>query len=148
MSELQASCGHPVTVTIARGDEAPGARALGERGEQSAADYLERRGWEVLERNWRCGYGEADIIARDPERSGAPVVLVEVKTRSRRGAVPPLPEEAVDERKRARYRDMALCYLRDHPDVDNVRFDVIAVVDEGSGRARLRHYVGAFGTTL
>ena len=51
---------------------------LGVRGEQAAARYLAARGWEILERNWRCPYGEADIVARDVDGT---IVLVEVKTR-------------------------------------------------------------------
>ena len=148
MTEHGMTIGHPVTVTLSGKERAAEARALGEKGERCAAAYLERRGWEVLERGWRCAYGEADIIARDPGREGPSTVLVEVKTRARRGAARPVPEEAVDGRKRARYQDMARCYLREHPGVSGVRFDVIAVVDEGGGRAHLRHYVNAFDASL
>ena len=51
---------------------------LGKRGEDAAARFLYRRGYEIVERNWTCSAGEADIIARDEEW----VVFVEVKTRS------------------------------------------------------------------
>ena len=56
--------------------------SLGEdgcRGEELAARELQRRGYEILERRWRCRLGEIDIVARD----GETLVVVEVKTRSR-----------------------------------------------------------------
>ncbi|WP_226352919.1 YraN family protein [Pseudonocardia sp. ICBG601] len=53
---------------------------LGRRGEDTAAEYLERaHGMVVLSRNWRCTHGEIDIVAVDPERR---LVFCEVKTRS------------------------------------------------------------------
>ncbi|TMR21000.1 YraN family protein [Nonomuraea turkmeniaca] len=53
---------------------------LGKQGEQIAVIYLEAKGMKILERNWRCRYGEIDIIAED----GPTLVVVEVKTRSSR----------------------------------------------------------------
>ncbi|AEF36619.1 MULTISPECIES: YraN family protein [Mycobacteriaceae] len=66
---------------------------LGALGEQLAVDHLLGQGWTILARNWRCRYGELDVIADDPA-AGA-VVFVEVKTRTGDGfgglayAVPP-----------------------------------------------------------
>lgn len=51
---------------------------IGALGEQLAVDYLQGLGLRVLSRNWRCRYGELDVIAAD----GAAVVFVEVKTRT------------------------------------------------------------------
>ncbi|ANI39287.1 YraN family protein [Mycolicibacterium vaccae] len=51
---------------------------LGAWGEQVAVDYLQGQGLRVLARNWRCRYGELDVIAAD----GREVVFVEIKTRS------------------------------------------------------------------
>ncbi|OBI92828.1 YraN family protein [Mycobacterium asiaticum] len=53
---------------------------LGALGEQLAVDHLTRRGLRVLARNWRCRYGELDVIATDP--TTGTVIFVEVKTRS------------------------------------------------------------------
>lgn len=116
---------------------------LGHRGETAAAQYLERAGFEILERNWTCRFGEADIVAREDDD----IVFVEVKTR--RGIEKGLPEDAVGPRKRDRYEKIAACYLSEHDLTDcYVRFDVIgilAVCDEiGSGRALLRHHRSAF----
>ena len=115
-------------------------RALGMRGEQAAARYLSRVGYEILERNWRCPAGEADIIARDDDA----LVFIEVKTRTdiHKG----FPAEAVDAEKRARYEKIAAWYLRccDMCDVA-VRFDVIALLVLTSDRAFMKHYVNAYG---
>ena len=50
---------------------------LGRRGENAACRLLRSYGWEILARNWRCYYGELDIVARD----GNTIVFIEVKTR-------------------------------------------------------------------
>lgn len=124
-------------------------RELGMKGEDMAASYLvDRRNWEILARNWRCCFGEVDIVARgddDDEEEGETAILVEVKTRLALGErADAMPELSVDAKKRRRYRNLALAYIVEHPEVDSVRFDVIAlnVVDED--RARLRHLRGAF----
>ncbi len=112
---------------------------LGRRGEEAAARFLERRGFEVLERNWTCSAGEADIIAQDEDT----LVFVEVKTRS--NTEKGLPEEAVDERKRERYERIAAAFLQTYETVDiAVRFDVVSILVIGSERAFLRHHVNAF----
>lgn len=115
---------------------------LGVRGEQAAARYLAAHGWEIVERNWRCPLGEVDIVAHDAE--GA-TVLVEVKTRRQFEAGEVTPEEAVDRRKRRRYRALAAAYLSEHLDVSLIRFDVIALAVREGGSARVRHIVNAFG---
>ncbi|PYE14045.1 uncharacterized protein UPF0102 [Williamsia limnetica] len=53
-------------------------REVGQLGEDLAADFLDGLGWVVLVRNWRCRYGELDLIAAE----GPDLVVVEVKTRS------------------------------------------------------------------
>lgn len=113
---------------------------IGRRGEQAAARYLDHIGYEILERNFSCPFGEADIIARD----GDTLTFVEVKTRT--GVAKGFPSEAVDARKRSRYERIAGWYLRDY-EVTNipVRFDVIAIMVVSEDRAFLRHYCNAFG---
>ena len=118
-------------------------RKLGMRGEIAAARYLERLDYEILERNWTCPFGEADIIARD----GATLVFIEVKTRT--GVSKGFPSEAVDARKRARYEKIAAWYLKDHDEFDiPVRFDVVALLVIAKDRAFMKHYVNAFGVGL
>jgi putative endonuclease len=97
-------------------------------GEDRAAAWYLERGYEVLDRNWRCREGELDLIAR----SGGTVVFCEVKARS--GSQFGAPAEAVGPSKQARIRRLAARWLREHrqglrvrPTV--VRFDVAAILD-------------------
>ena len=104
-------------------------------GEQLCANFLERRGLEVVERNWVCPAGEADVIANDD----GTCVLVEVKTRVDLGGHV-LPELAVDDAKRSRYERIARVYLSTHDNVENVRFDVAGVTLAPDHVAHL-HYI-------
>jgi putative endonuclease len=95
---------------------------LGRVGEQLAANELERRGYRIIEKNFRCRLGEIDLIAED----SLDLVFVEVKTR--RGTAQGLPEEAVDPRKARKLQVVAACYLDIHalPEC-SWRIDVVAV---------------------
>ena len=116
---------------------------LGKRGEDAAAKFLERHGYEIIARNWTCPTGEADIIARD----GDAIVFVEVKTRS--NTEKGLPEEAITLAKRKRYEKIAVAFLKgfDLEDDDDVqvRFDVVSIVVVSLDRAFIRHHINAFG---
>lgn len=116
------------------------SKELGRRGERAAAHFLEQRGYEILEMNWTCFAGEADIIARTDET----LCFIEVKTRSHleKG----FPAEAVDARKRSKYERIAACYLQlcDFCDI-RVRFDVISILVLSEHRAFLRFHINAFG---
>lgn len=113
--------------------------SLGRKGEEAAARFLRRHGYEILERNWTCSAGEVDIIARD----GAAVVFVEVKTRSH--CDNGFPSEAVNDKKRKRYECIAAQFLQDFEAVDvSVRFDVVAIVVISPDRAMIRHHINAF----
>lgn len=112
---------------------------LGRRGEDAAARFLDRRGYEIVARNWTCSAGEADIIARDEETA----VFVEVKTRS--SCDKGMPSEAVDAAKRERYERIALQFLKGYDVVDvPVRFDIVSIVMMGTNRAMIRHHINAF----
>ncbi len=110
---------------------------LGRRGEQLAADYLERAGLRILDRNWRCEAGELDIVALERRV----LVICEVKTRSglRYGS----PLEAVSQRKRARLRRLTGAWLASQGlSFDEIRIDVIGLVRDGSGEFTLEHVRG------
>jgi putative endonuclease len=116
---------------------------LGQVGETLAAQHLTRRGFRVLERNYRTRWGELDIVAFD----GQTLVFCEVKTRrSHQGAVWPL--ESVHPHKRRQVRRMAAVWLHerpDHPSAGVLRFDAIGVVlDAVGGLVSLEHLEGAF----
>jgi putative endonuclease len=115
-------------------------KRLGNQGEDIACTFLERSGVTILERNWRCQAGEADVIARE----GDDLVFVEVKTRTSNSAG--FPEDAVNREKRRRYEKIATEYLFSHnlPSA-RVRFDVMALLLSGDGKAFLRHHRDAYG---
>ena len=116
-------------------------KELGRKGEEAAARFLYRRGYEILERNWTCYAGEADIIAEDH----GTLVFVEVKTR--RDCQKGFPSEAVSRSKRDRYERIALAFLEKSAAVDMpVRFDVVALVVVGKDRALIRHHINAFSS--
>jgi putative endonuclease len=119
-------------------DRRPDARrALGHYGEQLAARYLTERGFEVLDRNWRCPRGELDLVARD----GDCLVFCEVKTR--RSVRYGDPVEAVTWTKAARLRGLAAAWLASHDErAPRIRIDVIAIVRPVRGRAQIKHLVG------
>ena len=80
-------------------------RVFGQIGENTAADVLRAKGYRVLKQNYRCRYGEIDIIA---ERDGD-MCFVEVK--SRQSLSFGRPCEAVTEEKKRHLRRAAHCYL-------------------------------------
>lgn len=97
-------------------------QGLGRTGERLAAEELTGRGYRMLEKNFRCEYGEIDLVAED----GQDLVFVEVKTR--RGTSYGLPEEAITLRKRQKLLQVALYYLDLHACAERSwRVDVVAV---------------------
>jgi putative endonuclease len=127
-----------VTNTVARPAVAPHLR-LGRRGERLAAQHLQKLGFVVLSRNWRCREGELDIVATD----GHTLVVCEVKTRAGQNFGD--PAEAVTEDKIARIRRITGQWLRAFSlGWCPVRFDVISVLISPRGELRLKHFPGAF----
>lgn len=109
---------------------------LGRAGEERAARYVARLGYEVLDRNWRAPGGELDLIAAD----GREIVVVEVKTRRGLGFGHPL--EAVDERKRRRLWRLAMAWAVAHPEHARgreIRLDAIAITGPHPATASLEH---------
>lgn len=120
-------------------------RHTGSAGEQMAAEHLLRRGFEIVERNYRTRWGELDIIAFD----GRTLVFCEVKCRrGLRGSTPVDPLEGIRGPKRAQVRRMAARWLvecQNRPRADELRFDVIGVtLDDSGGLVRLDHLEAAF----
>lgn len=109
--------------------------ARGRWGEQLAARWYQQRGYEVVSRNWRCVGGEIDLVV---ERDGV-VVIVEVK--ARRSEAFGAAVLAVDARKQARLRRLAMAWVAAERPGARVplRFDVAAI----TGTA-LTVYEGAF----
>src|SRR5947209_412303 len=118
-------------------------RTIGSRGEQLAAEHLERLGYEILDRNFRTRWGELDIIARD----GPTLVFCEVKARRLDGSGRS-PFESLHTAKRAQVRRIAgrwLSRAERRPFLPQLRFDAIGVTFDRSGRlTSLEHLEGAF----
>ena len=96
-------------------------QSLGRFGEEQAARYLRRRFYAILERNYRCRFGEIDLIAK----KGGYLVFVEVKLR--KDASHGAAREFVDERKQRKVIAAAEHYLSQHETALQPRFDVIEV---------------------
>lgn len=112
---------------------------LGRRGEDVAAGFLEQQGLVVLSRNWRCRFGELDLVATDADR----LVVCEVKTRT--GTRFGEPAEAVTDRKVARIRRVTNAWLAAHRmGWVEVRFDVLAVLARPGGPVTVQHYRAVF----
>lgn len=109
-----------------KGDE---RKKTGRRGEDAACKWLMDNGHTILERNWRCGRLEIDIISCD--RNG--IHFVEVK--SRRIPVQANPQDSVDAAKQRKIATAAARYLAmkscGRPKDEECRFDVISVLFDG-----------------
>ena len=99
-------------------------RALGAKGEEAAAAWYTKQGYEVVARNWRCREGELDLIVR----SGRTYVFCEVKTRTSTAFGAPV--EAVTRDKQMRIRRLAARWLQDGAPgpAKDIRFDVASVL--------------------
>lgn len=110
----------------------PGASVnTGILGEDLVAQWLEGEGWEILERRWRCRWGELDIIAKKKtisDSSSGLLVFVEVKTR-RRGNWDADGLLSITESKQQKLWQAAEMFLSDRPELADYpcRFDVALV---------------------
>ena len=114
---------------------------LGPWGERCAAEYLRRRGFTLVACNYRCRFGEIDLIA---EQEGA-LLFVEVKLRTnlRYG----MPRESVTAKKQEKLRSAALLYLSMHGLDAPARFDVAEVytdVHHSARSTRIEYIENAF----
>ena len=116
-----------------------GRRALGELGEQLAAEHLSAKGYHIRERNFRTAAGEIDIVA---EAGG---VLAFVEVRCRRGSSMGTAAESLSPAKQRRMVEMAEAYGQARDDLpEQRRIDLIAIDFESDGRlASLVHYENA-----
>ena len=99
-------------------------KLLGRQGEELTVKYLTKQGYKILERNFKTPFGEADIIAF---KDGT-YCFVEVKTRE--SVEYGLPSEAVDYKKRERYRKIAWYYCDMLREEVNCRFDIASIIGD------------------
>ncbi|MFT4525430.1 MAG: putative endonuclease [Granulosicoccus sp.] len=110
---------------------------LGNKGEDLAANLLEQKGYEVLDRNWRWGRYEVDIVAQQKDI----LVVAEVKTRQSNYFGE--PEEFVSSAQQKRLVESANAYIEKH-DLDlEVRFDIISII-YNSRQRKVHHIEDAF----
>lgn len=115
-----------------------GSREIGRLGEALVAEELRRRGYQVIGSQYRCRFGEIDLIAR---KRGI-LCFVEVKTRTNVSVG--LPREYVDRRKQEKIRTTAAIYLGEKELDCPVRFDVAEVYMDGGEKPRIVYLENAF----
>ena len=111
---------------------------VGYGAEDLAASYLRAKGYSIIERNWKAGRGELDIIAQQ----GETLVVVEVK--SGQACAGFLPREKVDRAKRQQLLKLTEAYRKQHRLLrQGVRIDTVEVVFDEHGQPALEHFEGA-----
>ncbi|MFI5170903.1 MAG: YraN family protein [Chitinophagales bacterium] len=111
---------------------------LGKTGEEKAAEYLAAKGYGILERNYRSGRAEIDIVAA----FGNIIVFTEVKTRTNYKFG--LPEESVSRSKQKLVIRAAGNYMCDNNIEKEVRFDIISVFRSNNNTWEISHFEDAF----
>jgi putative endonuclease len=110
---------------------------LGIAAEAAVAMHLESLGWRILERRWRCRFGELDLVCLGP---GCVLVGVEVRARRTKRAGSPL--ESIDARRLHRLRASLVEYTTSHRGrYDGLRID-LAAVDRPDGAWRIGIHFG------
>ncbi len=121
-------------------------KEIGDRGEAIAAAYLERKGYTILERNYRFERAEVDLICFMPApkyEAGGELVFTEVKTRTGLGYG--RPEEAVTEAKKRNLVRAAEAYLYERKlEGAFCRFDVISILLRRGQQPEIEHFENAF----
>ncbi len=109
----------------------------GEVGERIAAQYLISKGYQIVERNWRFGRYELDIIAS----KGDDIIFIEVKTRSNERFMPTY--KSIDKRKIKNIVLAADKYIKVHHIELNIRFDIVILVGDLQS-PKITHWENAF----
>ena len=100
-----------------------GCQRSGSWAEQRALRLLQQRGWRLQNRNWRCRWGELDLVLAKPRR----LLLVEVKGR-RRAGLDAHGLAALGPHKRRRLIRCGHCWLAEHPDWDEASVELVAAL--------------------
>lgn len=113
----------------------------GHLGEKMAAGLLRKRGYRILQTNYRCSEGEIDIVARHKD------CLVFVEVRTKRGTEFGSPEESITSTKMDKLRRVAAHYQQTHGDMPaSWRIDVVAIeLDRQNRPRRMEHIENAVG---
>lgn len=110
----------------------------GVNGELIAEEFLKKKGYIIVFRNWRAGSHEVDIVALTNNL----LVFVEVKTRS--GAFLNYPEESVTTKKKNNLRTAAANFVQAYPQYRDYRFDIVSVLLKNGLPVEVVHFEDAF----
>lgn len=111
-------------------------KELGQEGERLAAEYLQDEGWKIVERNYRHGHAEIDLIALNNDL----LIFVEVKIRT--NTAYGMPEDFVTEKQAENILKAAGQFMQEKDWNGNIRFDIISIIK--SKRIELSHIKDAF----
>ncbi|HRN16940.1 MAG TPA: YraN family protein [Xylanibacter oryzae] len=111
---------------------------LGSWGEEKAVEYLKRKGFQILHRDWKYQRRDLDIVASIDNQ----LVIVEVKTRKKDTVL--APEMAVDRRKVRSLMIAANAYIKLFKIDKEVRFDIIAILGDNNDNMEINHIEDAF----
>ena len=112
-------------------------REIGEKGEEIACNFLINLNYEIIEKNWRTGHKEIDIICKQHDF----YIFVEVK--SRKSVKTGMPEESISDKKIKSVTEAARIFLYDKKYKD-IRFDVISIIFKNNEEYDLLHIKDAF----
>ena len=115
-------------------------QVIGNSGEGFVAEYLKKKGYIISAKNYRCKFGEIDVIAENDDE----ILFVEVKTRAEDSRV--RPYEYVNTPKQRRIITTANIYLQHNGFGLKPRFDVAEVFVSPNGTMRLNYFENAFST--
>ena len=113
-------------------------KTLGSDGEAFAAEFLRKKGYRIIAKNYKTSIGEIDIVAKD----GDTLVFFEVKTRTSESFG--YPFEAVNDHKRRKIKNVALLFLKKMKEEVPARFDVLSISIAENGRKEITHIQDAF----
>ncbi len=117
-------------------------REKGKDGEDIALAYLRKKGYQIRHTNWQFSHKEIDIVAMD----GEGLVIVEVKMRE--SDFFENPEDAVTPQKIRFLLDAAEAYQEAYNLSNEIRFDVVAIINWGGGKVDIEHFVDAFESPI
>lgn len=130
------ACGHYVPMPQ-KSAKAAAHLATGAEGEEEAAAFLRAGGLRIVERNWRSGHLELDIIAAD----GPTLVFVEVKSRTEAPGSAFQPLDAFNKAKRKRVMKAATLYLEQKKAWESpCRFDLVCIIFKPDASVSLEHH--------
>lgn len=114
---------------------------IGKKGENYVSEYLKKRGFKIIYRNYHSRYGEIDIICEDEKY----IVFVEVKLRKKNSLIRGI--EAVSKSKRIKIIKTALVYLINNTCEKQPRFDVAEIISDKKEDDLILNYLeNAFDT--